>query len=539
MNKNELRNTILSQIQLPCIGKNRMQVEPVSGQMQTRQLQQAIDDLSWRGGGTLVLQPGVYRTGALHLKNGVELHLASEDTLVQFVPDDPAENYPLVFSHWEASPCYNFSALLYACDAQDIAVTGKGVLDGGADADHWWNWHHQVETSWSENKLDLQLADRRTLRSMNLGGVPVDRRIFGEGHYLRPNFFQPIRCQRVLLQGVTLRNSPMWQLNPVLCSSVVVDGVTLSSHGANNDGCDPESCNGVWIKNCRFDTGDDCISLKSGRDRDGREANVPCRNILIENNDFADGHGGVALGSEMSGGIYNVLASGNRFASPNLTYALRLKTNARRGGAVERVMLCDSVMDHVHGAAVHGTMLYEDGRNGDSLPVFRDITMENITAHGGDYGVFLEAFPEVPITGLVMRNITIDGVRQCLRSMNWKDAVVENVTINGKRFPRPGYVRILGVPYIGGTVTASAESCGAQEPLTFCWEASEDNKNWTRCGGGETIAVPDGAAYLRVSAANPAGDRESSRSYRVLPAPAQGAAPRLYCRGMLLSLIHI
>ena len=129
MNKNELRNTILSQIQLPCIGKNRMQVEPVSGQMQTRQLQQAIDDLSWRGGGTLVLQPGVYRTGALHLKNGVELHLASEDTLVQFVPDDPAENYPLVFSHWEASPCYNFSALLYACDAQDIAVTGKGVLD--------------------------------------------------------------------------------------------------------------------------------------------------------------------------------------------------------------------------------------------------------------------------------------------------------------------------------------------------------------------------------------------------------------------------
>ena len=362
MNKNELRNTILSQIQLPCIGKNRMQVEPVPGQMQTRQLQQAIDDLSRQGGGTLVLQPGVYRTGALHLKNGVELHLASEDTLVQFVPDDPAENYPLVFSHWEASPCYNFSALLYACDAQDIAVTGKGVLDGGADADHWWNWHHQVETSWSENKPDLQLADRSALRSMNLGGVPVDRRIFGEGHYLRPNFFQSIRCQRVLLQGVTLRNSPMWQLNPVLCSSVVVDGVTLSSHGANNDGCDPESCNGVWIKNCRFDTGDDCISLKSGRDRDGREANVPC---------------------------------------------------------------------------------------------------------------------------------------------------------------------------IGGTVTASAESCGAQEPLTFCWEASEDNKNWTRCGGGETIAVPDGAAYLRASAANPAGDRESSRSYRVLPAPAQGAAPRLYCRGML------
>ena len=109
-------------------------------------------------------------------------------------------------------------------------------------------------------------------------------------------------------------------------------------------------------------------------------------------------------------------------------------------------MLCDSVMDHVHGAAVHGTMLYEDGRNGDSLPVFRDITMENITAHGGDYGVFLEAFPEVPITGLVMRNITIDGVRQCLRSMNWKDAVVENVTINGNGSPVPAMSGSWGCP---------------------------------------------------------------------------------------------
>ena len=533
MNKNELRNTILSAIELPRIGKNELQVAPVPGEMQTQQLQQAIDTLSEQGGGRLVLQAGVYRTGALHLKNGVELHLASADTLVQFVPQDPEKNYPLVFSHWEASPCYNYSALLYACDAQDIAVTGAGVLDGGADADHWWNWHHQVETSWSENKPDLQLADRSALRKMNLGGVPVEQRIFGEGHFLRPNFFQPIRCKRVLMQGVTLRNSPMWQLNPVLCQSVVVDGVTLSSHGANNDGCDPESCDGVWIKNCRFDTGDDCISLKSGRDRDGREANIPCKNILIEHNEFADGHGGVALGSEMSGGIYTVLACDNRFSSPNLTYALRLKTNARRGGAVEQVMLCDSVMDHVHGAAVHGTMLYEDGRNGDSLPVFRDITIENITAHGGDYGIFLEAFPEVPITGLVLRNITIDGVRQCLRSMNWQDAVVENVTINGKHFPRPGYVRILGVPSVGGTVTASAESCGAGEAMTFGWEASAEGKVWTLCGEGPELCVPADAAYVRVSAANAAGDCEVSRSYRVLPQAAEGAAARLYCRSML------
>lgn len=533
MNKNELRNQILAAIELPRIGKNRKTVLPADGVLQTEELQGAIDELSRQGGGVLTLESGVYRTGALHLKSGVELHLASAETVVRFVAEDLEKNYPLVFSHWEASPCYNYSPLLYAYEAEDIAVTGCGVLDGGADADHWWNWHHQVENSWSENKVDLQLEDRKALRNMNMQGVPVKERIFGAGHYLRPNFFQPIRCKRVLLQGVTLHNSPMWQLNPIMCQSVVVDGVTLSSHGANNDGCDPESCNGVWVKNCRFDTGDDCVSLKSGRDRDGREANMPCKNVLIENNDFADGHGGVALGSEMSGGIYQVLASGNRFSSPNLTYALRLKTNARRGGAVEQVMLCDSVMDHVGGAAVHGTMLYEDGRNGDSLPLFRDITVENITAHGGDYGIFLEAFPEVPITGLTLRNITIDGVRQPLRSMNWNDAVVENVTINGKKFPRPGYVRILGVPTCGGTVQASAESCGAAETMQFAWECSADGEQWTPCGNAAQLTVPPQAVFVRLTAADAAGNREQSIAYRVLPQAGTDAAARLCCRGML------
>ena len=230
MNKTELRNTILSAIELPHIGKNEMTLS-ANGGVQTQEIQSAIDALSAAGGGTLTLQPGVYHTGALHLKSGVELHLASAGTVVRFVTDELAKNYPLVFCHWEASPCYNYSALLYACDAHDIAVTGDGVFDGGADAEHWWSWHHQVERSWSENKPDLQQPARKALRDMNLNGVPVEERVFGEGHCLRPNFFQPIRCQRVLLQGVTFQNSPMWQLNPILCRSVVVDGVTLSSHG--------------------------------------------------------------------------------------------------------------------------------------------------------------------------------------------------------------------------------------------------------------------------------------------------------------------
>lgn len=538
MDVDTLRAAILSNISLPDIPDRTVSVPdrnifPNTGENLRLPIQRAIDELSAAGGGKLIFPIGVYHTGALELKNGVELHLESPETLIQFVADNLEENYPVVYSHWEASPCYNFSALLYARNARDIAVTGPGTLDGGADADHWWDWHHQVEQSWSADKPDLQQPDRKALRRMNMEGVPVEERHFGPGYYLRPNFVQFVGCERVLLQSFTLHNSPMWQLNPVMCKSVTVDGVTLSSHGSNNDGCDPESCDGVWIKNCRFDTGDDCISLKSGRDRDGRLAKVPCQNILIEDNDFADGHGGVALGSEMSGGIRRVLAQRNRFSSPHLTYALRFKTNARRGGFVEDVVLRDSVMENVHGAAVHGTMLYEDGRNGDSLPVFRNITVENITAHGGDYGIFLEAFPEVPITGLVLRNIQIDGARQALRSMNWQGAVVENVTINGKAFPRPGFVRILGVPVSNGTVQASALSCGGDVPLTYAWEVSRDGNTWEPAGEGEAFTVPAGAAFLRLTAADGQNNAETSRPYRVLDGSDSGPAARLRCRGML------
>lgn len=542
MDKLQLRETILKQIERPHIPEREFPacmfgVAADSREVQTRALQLAIDTISREGGGRLMLPRGTIRTGALELKSRVELHLQHRESVLSFVNEEPELHYPVVFSHWEATPCYNYSPLIYACDAHDIAVTGEGTLDGGADSGHWWNWHHQVEDAWSDDKPDLQLEDRRTLRRMNVDGVPVKERVFGPGHYLRPNFIQPIRCSRVLLQGFTLINSPMWQLNPVMCRSLSVDGVTLYSHGANNDGCDPESCHGVHICNCRFDTGDDCISLKSGRDRDGRMANMPCEDVLIENNEFADGHGGIALGSEMSGGIRRVLAVNNRFSSPSLTYALRLKTNARRGGRVEDIILADSVMDHVHGAAVHGTMLYEDGRNGSDLPVFHNITIENIIAHGGDYGIFLEAFDEVPVTGLTLRNIRIDGVTRPMRSMNWKEPVVDDVVINGKCFPRPGGVRILGVPVRGGRVRAQGRTCGGDMDFMYRWQTSADRVSWQPAGEGEDFQVPGTADFIRVTVMDQKGNAETSRVYRVLPQGLSASRwdyewQRLYCRGM-------
>ena len=195
MEKLQLREEILSRMELPVIADRSYSVQefgvvPNSEKIQTVFRQKAIDTVSECGGGRLVIPSGSYRTGALHLKSGVELHLESADTVLKFVNEEVSLHYPLVFSHWEATPCYNFSSLIYACDAHDIAVTGCGILDGGADREHWWNWHHQVEDAWSSNRRDMQLEDRKALRVMNENGTPIEERVFGDGHFLRPNFVQ-------------------------------------------------------------------------------------------------------------------------------------------------------------------------------------------------------------------------------------------------------------------------------------------------------------------------------------------------------------
>ena len=169
--------------------------------------------------------------------------------------------------------------------------------------------------------------------------MPVEQRIFGSGHHLRPNFIEPVHCKNVLIEGVHIVDSPMWVLNPVYCTNVTVRNVTVDTQGPNTDGCDPDSCTDVLIRNCSFSDGDDCIAIKSGRDTDGLRVNLPSRNIVIQNCVFKDGHGGVAVGSETSGGIKNVFAENCRFDSPDLEMAMRFKTNPARGGYIENVYL--------------------------------------------------------------------------------------------------------------------------------------------------------------------------------------------------------
>lgn len=439
--------------------------------LDTDAIQRAINEAHALGGGRVVIPSGRFLTGSLELLSHVNLHLENRDSVLLFTTQTTEANYPLAYGHWECSPLWNYRALIYAHRANNIALTGHGVLDGQASESVWWHWTHQIEHAWSTHAQNLQRAGSLRLREMNQSGVPVSERRFGDGFYLRPMFIQTLHCQNVLLEGVTLRNSPMWQVNPVMCRNVTVRAMTLRSHGHNNDGVDPESCCDVLIEDNLFDSGDDCIAIKSGRDRDGREANIPCENIIIRNNRFADGHGGIALGSEMSGGIRNVFAVGNEFDSPALTYPLRLKANALRGGIIENVWLRHSRVRRVRDAVVHATMNYAEGIYGDHLPRFRNIVIEDLQASGGEYGLFIEGLPQSPIDGLVLKDIHITDVENPLHAAHWGSGVqMENVTINGLAYPRPVQLFIRGLPQAGDYLRASARLPGNDEaPLHYCW----------------------------------------------------------------------
>jgi len=229
----------------------------------------------------------------------------------------------------------------------------------------------------------------------------------------------------------------MWNVNPVLCENVTVDGVTIIAHGPNTDGVDPESCKNVLIKNCFFDTGDDCIAIKSGRDEDGRTIGKPAENHIIENCEMKDGHGGVVIGSEISGGARNIYAINCKMNSPNLERILRIKTSSSRGGIIENVFMKDVQVGTYRDAAVTCNMFYE--QPGNFMPVIRNILVENLNVEkGGNFGVFVKAYKESPVINLTMVNCTINGVKTPMEVDHVENMRFQNVKINGQIAKVPG-----------------------------------------------------------------------------------------------------
>ncbi len=388
----------------------------------TEAFAKAIEACSKAGGGHVVVPKGIFLTGAIHLMSNVDLHL-SEGAVVRF-STDPKDYLPVVRVRWEGSDAMNYSPLIYAFGQENIALTGKGLLDGSADSLHWWPW----------KKLANQPDSRPRLMKLNDDKVPVDKRIFGEGYYLRPTFVEFFKCKNVLIKDVRLEKAPFWFLHPVFCTNVTIEGIETNSNGPNTDGCDPESCNDVLIQNCIFNDGDDCIAIKSGRNSDGRLADVPAKDIVIRDCKMKDGHGGVSIGSEISGGCSDVYVENCKLSSPNLDQGLRIKSNAKRGGVIENIYARNLEIGQVKEAIVRITMNYDppEAKGYSYYPVMKNIVVENVASRKSTYGLYFDGLPQSKIDGVEIKDCKFDGVRKGDNVTNTVGLKLEHFYINGK-----------------------------------------------------------------------------------------------------------
>lgn len=396
----------------------------------TGAIRNAIDSCSKSGGGMVVVPKGIFLTGAIHLKNNVNLHLTSGSVLL--FSRDLKKYLPLVLTRFEGNELMNYSPFIYANEQENIAITGSGTIDGNADTLNWWPWTGSKKDGWKKG-MPNQKEDRARLVEMSDKQIPAEKRIFGENHFLRVNFIQFYNCKNIFIDSIKIIRSPMWEINPVLCSNITISNVNIKSHGANNDGCDPESCRDVLIENCFFDTGDDCIAIKSGREEDGRRINVASENIIIRKCEMKDGHGGVVIGSEISGNCHNIYIEDCKMNSPNLERALRIKSNSVRGGNIENIYMRNVKVGEVGQAVILVDLFYQNEETGNYIPTVKNIFIDNVTSQKSDYAIWLKGHEKEPITNVHISNCQFNGVKNGNEFLNTKDIVFKNVLVNNQK----------------------------------------------------------------------------------------------------------
>jgi polygalacturonase len=402
--------------------------------LNTAAFNKAIKTCSANGGGKVVVPIGKYLTGPIHLESNVNLHLENGSEIL--FTTNPKE-YPLVHTSFEGTELMNYSPLIYAKNKTNIAITGKGILNGQANNDNWWSWSGGKSYGW-KNGMPSQNdpQNREVLVAMAEKSIPVSERVFGEGRYLRPNFIEFFQCNTVLIQGVKIINAPFWILHPIKSNNIIIDGVTVDSHGPNNDGCDPEYSQNIIIRNCIFNTGDDCIAIKAGRDADGRRVAIPSKNIIVQNCKMLDGHGGVVIGSEISAGVNNVYVENCVMDSPNLDRAIRIKTNSKRGGVIEHVYVRNLEVGTVKECVLKLNMFYNvyGSQTGNFIPTIRNISLENVRVkNGGKYGVWAEGYKESPVENITLKDVVIEKVDSVYLLKNVKNLNFINTYINEKK----------------------------------------------------------------------------------------------------------
>ncbi len=402
-------------------------------------INRSIEAISAAGGGTVIIPEGTFYTGPITLKSNVCLYL-SDNAVLKF-STNIEDYFPAVLTRWEGVDCYNTHPLIYAYEATNIAITGKGVLDAQGSKDAWWD-RMPIERKWrNENPNDPNSPKIKPSRIQLLewgeSKTPIEQRTFTPDRALRPQFVNLYRCKTILIEGVTLLNSPFWVLHPLFCEDMIVRGVTVKNHGPNGDGCDPESSKNVLIEDCVFDTGDDCIAIKSGRNEDGRKWNIPSENIVVRGCHMVDGHGGVVIGSEISGGYRNLYVENCTMDSPNLDRVVRIKTSNCRGGVIENIYVRNVEVGECNEAVLRINLNYEpreDCRR-EFNPVVRNVNLENVTCQKSKYGVwFCGLETETNIYGISLKNCVFNGVKTGTNHLEGLigDVTIENQIINGE-----------------------------------------------------------------------------------------------------------
>lgn len=402
-------------------------------------LQTLIDTQSANGGGTVLVKKGTYYLdGPLEMKSKVRLHLQDGATLL--FSDNPDDYLPPVLSRWEGTELYNRSSMIHAQGQENFAITGEGsaIIDANGGKMAVWgmpggnpDFEENIHGTHGETPEKTHVD---SLRMMGDRLVPVSERVFGKDARLRPCAVEFNDCKSILIEGITLKNSPFWCIHPLYCQDVTVRNVTLDSHFPNNDGCDPESCNRVLIEDCIFRTGDDAVAIKSGRDADGRRVGRPSENIVIRNCRFFSKCNGLCIGSEMSGGVRNVYMKNIEIG--DVKNVLLFKSNLDRGGYIENVYIDSIDIKSAAGAVLRFETNYFGYRGGNFPASYSDFEICNVTAgHAGSYAIYFDGNAEEPIRDITVRNFKVDNAAHPHYLYKTIDCIFENCKVNGKAIP--------------------------------------------------------------------------------------------------------
>lgn len=393
-------------------------------------IKKAIEEIASYGGGTLRFPHGTFVTGPIVLKSNITLQIDAGATL-RF-SDDFSEYTPFVEMRYEGVVMKSFCPMIYAYEQENITIKGEGTIDGNGKK--WWYGTFTIEGAHKDEQFKNELNKYQELWSKENPNLTIEdqsdwKRTLGK-RFFRPPLMQPYKCKGFKVQGIKIINSPFWTINPEFCENVLVDGITINNPDApNTDGINPSSCKNVIISNSFITVGDDCITLKSGRDLQGRQYATPCENITITNCVMQAGHGGVVIGSEMSGDVRKVSISNCIFDGTDR--GIRIKAARGRGGIVEEIRVSNIVMKDIKKEAITINLFYSNVPQeifSERTPVFRNIHISGLTGNKVNTACTILGIEESPISNITLSDINIDA-ETGIQIDKAKDITLNNIKI--------------------------------------------------------------------------------------------------------------